>query len=64
MSADIWRVDIAGCSVMVYGKQSYDHLLAVNNQLARMKMALHKIGKRYSPGTEAHWLAEEGLSDV
>lgn len=41
--SDMWRVDVAGVPVNVRGKNAYLHLQNVNRQLAKMKLALHKI---------------------
>lgn len=38
-----WRVDVAGVPVSVYGEEAMRHLQQVNQQLARMKLALHKL---------------------
>lgn len=43
---DMWRVDVAGCPVLVKGEPSKDFLTHVNRRMARMKMALHKIGQQ------------------
>jgi hypothetical protein len=39
----LWRVDVAGVAVHVHGEEAYRHLERVNQQLARMKLALHKL---------------------
>jgi hypothetical protein len=39
----LWRVDIAGQTVLVHGEDAYRHIQSVNHKLARMKMALHRI---------------------
>lgn len=44
-TGDMWRVDVAGYPVSVRGLPAKDHLERVNNQLARMKMALYRIAK-------------------
>jgi hypothetical protein len=41
--ADMWRVDVAGYPVFVKGQVARAHLEKVNQQLARMRLALHKI---------------------
>jgi hypothetical protein len=38
-----WRVDVKGYPVTVLGKHARDHLQQANLELARMKMALHRI---------------------
>lgn len=40
---DIWRVDVAGIPVDVRGEHARDHLQEINQKMARMKLALHKL---------------------
>lgn len=42
---NIWRVDIMGYPCFVKGEHAKDHLEQVARELARMKMALHRILK-------------------
>lgn len=37
---DMWRVDIGGMSVMVRSEAAKDHLEAMRQEMARMKLAL------------------------
>lgn len=40
---DTARVDVKGCPITVIGDDARRHLEGVNADLARMKMALHRI---------------------
>ena len=40
---NMWRVDVEGVAVYVYGETAYEHLQKVNHKIAKMKLALHKI---------------------
>lgn len=47
-----WRVDVRGYAVIVRSEQAMRHLEEVNRELAKMKLALHKIAacQSYAPG--------------
>jgi len=60
---DMWRVDVSGYPCSVRGEHAKDHLEAVNRQMARMKMALHRISKMHPSGPGAGTIAREALSD-
>ena len=38
-----WRIDVKGKTIYVVGKQAYDHMIEVNAQLNKYKLALNKI---------------------
>ncbi len=58
--ANLWRVDVAGIPVTVYGKPACEHLESVNRDLARMKMALHCI-LHAEPEERIQTIARDGL---
>lgn len=60
---DMWRVDVAGVPVSVRGEQAKIHLEQVNGQLAKMKMALHRISKMHPSSPGAGNVAREALRD-
>ena len=42
-AAGEWRVDVKGYPVTVIGKYAHDHVSQAVLEMARMKMALHRI---------------------
>ncbi len=40
---DLWRADVSGVACFVRGEETMHHLERVNLQVAKMKMALHRI---------------------
>lgn len=59
----LWRVDVAGYTVLVHGEKGYEHLLKVNRQLATARLALHRI-KRAGAGNYEGNLAEVALQEM
>jgi hypothetical protein len=55
---DMWRVDIAGVSVLVRGEAAKDHLEKINRERIRMKLSLNKIRWR---DDQAGDIARKGL---
>jgi hypothetical protein len=61
---DLLRVDVAGVAVMVRGDVAREHLENVNRDIAKMKMALHRISKMHPAGPGAGNVARETLNDL
>jgi hypothetical protein len=65
-TTNLWRVDVAGYPIDVRGEDERDYLQQVNSQLARMKMALHRIAKMDPSVPVEHFgdVAREALKNV
>lgn len=59
----LWRVDIGGVPVSVYGEEAYRYLQTVNHDLAIMKIALHRIAKM-THGDISHGIARGALDEI
>ncbi len=63
MSADMWRVDVAGYPVSVKGQDAREHLEEVNRSLSQMKMALHQIAAIATKPGGVGQIARDALRD-